>query len=235
MGKEYGVHWLIIPCPLCVSRGGVGRWRFGWPSSAGNEANWQAEECICRIAGDGMPKLRTWGEICVSPCIWKGGKEIFKTFVSMLTVWYIGKCTHINRRSNLSRVSQKRRKTGRSRWRLWRLSSRTVTSHFCTLGSVFASSYFKWNARTGQRTQTQIPDVHVVFWLWPMSSCAGTDLVPSGDKWPKKWLESIWLDKSRMLDFPVPPTLQYVFTQAERRVLSHVWSNTAGTLCRSEC
>lgn len=48
----------------------------------------------------------------------------------------------------LSRVSQKRRKTGRSRWRLWRLSSRTVTSHFCTFGSVFASSYFKWKART---------------------------------------------------------------------------------------
>lgn len=59
-------------------------------------------------------------------------------------------------KTDLSRVSQKRRKTGRSRWRLWRLSSRTVTSHFCTLGSVFASSYFRWKARTGGETRTEL-------------------------------------------------------------------------------
>lgn len=63
-------------------------------------------------------------------------------------------CTRI--KTDLSRVSQKRRKTGRSRWRLWRLSSRTVTSHFCTLGSVFASSYFRWKARTGGEACTEL-------------------------------------------------------------------------------
>lgn len=58
--------------------------------------------------------------------------------------------------SYLSSVSQKRRKTGRSRWRLWWLSSSTVTSHFCTLGSMRASSYFRWNART-ERQENMTP------------------------------------------------------------------------------
>ena len=75
-----------------------------------------------------------------------------------LTVMPLGgvepcKNTHAN--THLSRVSQKRRNTGRSRCRLWWLSSSTVTSHFCTLGSVFASSYFRWKARTTNCRQSQ--------------------------------------------------------------------------------
>lgn len=134
-GKSAGESVLLLENRMAAGRRGVTSERWA------EEERWKVGDGCCALGSE--PEVGFVFHHVSDEREDEARRERTREFPSELLALVTQRQTGPNMMTDLSRVSQKRRKTGRSRWRLWRLSSRTVTSHFCTLRSVFASSYFK--------------------------------------------------------------------------------------------